>query len=71
VGVIRVVDRGRLEGSACECYRIVRSEFERLLRDTPAARRTPNPLDAIRASDGRRSTIGDSVPRQDADAHLD
>jgi CRP-like cAMP-binding protein len=28
---IEVLDRGRLENTACECYRIVRREFERLL----------------------------------------
>jgi CRP-like cAMP-binding protein len=31
-GHIRIIDRKRLEGSACECYRIVKNECERLLR---------------------------------------
>jgi CRP-like cAMP-binding protein len=30
-GVITVVDRNRLEDASCECYAIVRSEFDRLL----------------------------------------
>lgn len=30
-GVIRVMDRGKLEGQACECYRAVRDHFERVL----------------------------------------
>jgi CRP-like cAMP-binding protein len=30
-GRIQIVDRAGLEGAACECYRIVRSIYERLL----------------------------------------
>ena len=30
-GVISIVDRKRLEAASCECYRIVREEFDRLL----------------------------------------
>jgi CRP-like cAMP-binding protein len=30
-GVVTLVDRARLETAACECYRIVREEFDRLL----------------------------------------
>jgi CRP-like cAMP-binding protein len=30
-GVMRIQNRARLEQAACECYRIVRDEFERLL----------------------------------------
>ena len=30
-GIISIVDRARLEAASCECYAIVRSEFERLL----------------------------------------
>jgi Crp-like helix-turn-helix domain len=37
-GHIRIIDRKRLEGSACECYRIVKNECERLLR--PSRRST-------------------------------
>ncbi len=32
-GRIRVLDRPGLEGRACECYRVVRNEFARLLPD--------------------------------------
>lgn len=69
--IVRVLDRGRLEGAACECYEIIRSEFERLLEDLPTAQRTPNPLDRIKASEGTKSTIGDAVPGQDDAARLD
>ena len=31
-GNVTVVDRRRLEASACECYEVVRREFERLLQ---------------------------------------
>ena len=30
-GNIRIVDRAGLEAAACECYRVVRDEHERLL----------------------------------------
>jgi CRP-like cAMP-binding protein len=30
-GVIEILDRERLEASACECYRVVREDFDRLL----------------------------------------
>ena len=30
-GIISIIDRERLEAASCECYAIVRSEFERLL----------------------------------------
>ena len=30
-GRIRILDRKGLEASACECYRIVKSEYDRLL----------------------------------------
>jgi CRP-like cAMP-binding protein len=35
-GSVRIVDRSGLEEAACECYRIIRSDFDRLLhgRDT-------------------------------------
>lgn len=34
-GHIRVVDRNGLEGSACECYGIIRDEYERLVHGGP------------------------------------
>jgi CRP-like cAMP-binding protein len=34
-GRIDVLDRSALEESACECYRVVKKEFERLLSDIP------------------------------------
>jgi CRP-like cAMP-binding protein len=35
-GRITVLDRERLEQEACECYAVVKKEFDRLLRDIPA-----------------------------------
>jgi CRP-like cAMP-binding protein len=32
-GRVTIVDRGGLEGASCECYRVVRNEYERLLGD--------------------------------------
>ncbi len=33
-GHIRILDRERLEGRACECYSVVKKEFDRLLSDS-------------------------------------
>jgi CRP-like cAMP-binding protein len=38
-GRMRIVDRDGLETAACECYRLVRREFERLLLDDTSATR--------------------------------
>jgi len=35
-GQITVLDRPRLEGRACECYQVVKNEFDRLLPDVGA-----------------------------------
>ncbi len=32
-GHIRVLDRPKLERTACECYQVVKTEFDRLLPD--------------------------------------
>jgi CRP-like cAMP-binding protein len=42
-GHIRILNRTALEAAACECYRIVRDEFDRLLGTTQKAR----PQDAV------------------------
>jgi len=34
-GHIEVLDRPRLEQAACECYSVVKQEFDRLLSDIP------------------------------------
>ncbi len=34
-GHIEVVDRGKLEAAVCECYAVVKAEFDRLLSDIP------------------------------------
>jgi CRP-like cAMP-binding protein len=36
-GQITVMDRPRLERQACECYRVVKTEFDRLLPDVVAS----------------------------------
>jgi len=35
-GAITVLDRPRLEREACECYAVVKKEFDRLLPDVTA-----------------------------------
>ena len=42
-GVITVVDRPGLEARVCECYEVVRSEFQRLLPDEKEPPRSPAP----------------------------
>ena len=42
-GRIRVLDRAGLESRACECYAVVRGEYERLLPPLAAARRVSPP----------------------------
>ena len=40
-GRITVLDRARLEQEACECYAVVKKEFDRLLSDIPAGDSPP------------------------------
>lgn len=62
-GRITIVDRPRLEAASCECYRVILSEFDRLL----GTGTIPSPLDAVEISEGGMSIAGDGAP-QDADA---
>ncbi len=39
-GKISVVDRGKLQGIACDCYRIIHAEVEKLLSDGQSTRFT-------------------------------
>lgn len=66
-GVIEIVDRSRLEAQACECYAVVRSEFDRLLGDRQSGGTvTRSPLDEIKSSENGKSTAGDAVPADDS-----
>ncbi len=66
-GLIRIRERARLESTVCECYRVVKSEFDRLLGVAPGDEaRTLSPLDRARTSDGEKSTTGDAVPEEGA-----
>jgi CRP-like cAMP-binding protein len=58
-GRIVVLDRAGLERAACECYRIIQREFERLLE----GRESSIPLRAVRVSESGKSAAGDGVPR--------
>jgi len=57
--MITVVDRGRLEGEACECYAIIAREFSRLLD----GRDLGNPLRHVETAEGGRTVVGDGTPR--------
>ena len=54
-GRITVRDRHGLESAACECYRVIRRELDRLLDGHEA----PDPLTGVRLSESGKSTLGD------------
>ncbi|HEX6909164.1 MAG TPA: Crp/Fnr family transcriptional regulator [Longimicrobium sp.] len=59
-GRITIVDRAGLVAASCECYRVVLSEFDRLLgRGT-----IPSPLDAVEVSQDGMSTAGAGAPQE-------
>ena len=60
-GTLRILDPKGLEASACECYGIIRREFDRLL-DGGETRGPPSGM-ASRTSHAGRSTVGDGSPR--------
>jgi CRP-like cAMP-binding protein len=57
-GIVKITDRQALEGAACECYRIIRSTFERLV----AQRESASPIDGIKLSHKGRSIAKDGTP---------
>ena len=63
-GTVRVVDREGLEAAACECYAIIRREFDRLID----GRQAPSPIDHVRTSTRGRSTL---KPPNTNGAHID
>jgi CRP-like cAMP-binding protein len=67
MGRIRVTDRAALEAAACECYTIIRREFDRLLGVPDAERLTePDPLAGLRTrTDEGTSALGDGTPREE------
>lgn len=50
---IHIIARDRLESTACECYKLIVREFDRLLR----GRETPNPLAGVRTQENGKSTL--------------
>src|SRR5918999_1835002 len=58
-GRVTVRERRGLERVSCECYAIIRREFERLLD----GRKQPSPLDGVRVSEAGRSIVGDGTAR--------
>jgi CRP-like cAMP-binding protein len=54
-GRITIRDRHGLESTACECYRIIKRELDRLVNGHDA----PDPLSGVRLSDAGKSTLGD------------
>lgn len=60
-GIVTVKDRAGLERTSCECYAVVRSEFDRLLD----GHSTPSPLDGLQASIGGKTTLNNGTPRRE------
>ena len=63
-GRLTVVNRAGLEETSCECYRVIQSEFDRLLE----GRATPSPLDGLEVSEAGISTAGDGALQDPAGA---
>lgn len=59
-GRITVRDRHGLESAACECYRIIRRETDRLLEGTEL----PDPLEGVQLSEAGKSLLGDASGEQ-------
>lgn len=62
-GVITVKNRAALEAEACECYGVIRSTYDRLLR----GRAGVDPLASVSLDDGGMSKAGDGAPSEPAD----
>ena len=60
-GTITVLDRPALEAAVCECYRVIASEFDRLLG---GGRPVASPLEDVSVSVGGKTTAGEPAPRQ-------
>lgn len=56
-GRVTIRDREGLERATCECYTIIRRDFERLLE----GRNPPSPLAGVRVSEQGRSIAGDAL----------
>ena len=61
MGTVAVRDRARLEAEACECYAVIRHEFDRLL-DGSRANGAGHPLEGVTTAEGGRTTLGDGAP---------
>jgi CRP-like cAMP-binding protein len=63
MGRVRVTDRQGLERGACECYAIIRREFDRLLNGSVAQHRpVSNPLLGIRTQEDNKTILQPPAP---------
>jgi CRP-like cAMP-binding protein len=63
-GRMRILDRRALEAGACECYAIIRTEFERLLGKPPDMLELRLKLQLPGLAAEGKSTAGDGTPRE-------
>lgn len=64
-GVMTVMNRNQLEQESCECYAIIRAEFERLLGRPSSNPRLLTRVEIPALSEGGLSTVTDGTPRSE------
>jgi CRP-like cAMP-binding protein len=68
-GRMRIVDRNALEAATCECYAIIRTEFERLLGKPPTIPELRRKVQVPEHAADGKSTAGDGAHEQGAASH--
>jgi CRP-like cAMP-binding protein len=63
MGLVTISDRAELERSSCECYAIIRREFDRLLGNQLPTPEPADPLTPLKTSYEGKSAAGDGTPR--------
>jgi CRP-like cAMP-binding protein len=66
-GKVRIRDRAGLESVVCECYQIIRREFERLMG---SGARTASPLRDVEVTEDDKSTAREPHPTEEKDPDL-
>lgn len=54
-GRITVLDRPKLEQAVCECYAVVKKEYDRLLEDIPRSEFSDSPVDPATGNDSQNT----------------
>lgn len=62
-GIMKVLDRAALEQEGCECYAMIRAEYERLLGRPSSNPRLFTRVELPTYAEGGASTVSDGTPR--------